>query len=371
MIAAAGGIAVVADRSALHALLRVRRRALVGALGDAHAFHPDGEACEVHHDEHVLEAAILLAHEISNGATLVTIRQHGRGARVNAELVLERDAVDVVARAEAAVGVDQEFRHDEQRDALDALGRVGRAREHEVDDVLGVIVLAVSDEDLLAEELVRAVTLRHGARAHGGEIGARLRLGQVHRAGPRAGHHLLEVELLQGRRAAEVDGLDRALGQHRDQVEREVRRMPHLLDRRAEKVRQPLAAVLRRLGEPVPAVGAELQVRVLESRGRLDRAVVLEARSFAIAADVERVEHVRRELGGLVEDRRRDVGRRLLVARQRARPGRDRQPRSARSASRRAARGIGSSQSPARMARRHSSAAVNAGTIWNRSPTRP
>ena len=94
-----------------------------------------------------------------------------------------------------AVGVDQELRHDEQRDALDAFRRVRRAREHEVDDVLGVVVLAVGDEDLLAEELVRAVALRHGARAHRREVGARLRLGQVHRAGPRAGDHLRQVTL--------------------------------------------------------------------------------------------------------------------------------------------------------------------------------
>ena len=77
-----------------------------------------------------------------------------------------RHAVHVVARAERAVGVHQELRHDEQRDALHAFGRVRRAREHEVDDVLGHVVLAVGDEDLGAEELVGAVALRLGARAH-------------------------------------------------------------------------------------------------------------------------------------------------------------------------------------------------------------
>ena len=78
------------------------------------------------------------------------------------------------------------FGHDEQRDALHALGRTGHAREHEVDDVLGHVVLAVGDEDLGAEELVAAVGLRLGARAHQRQVAAGLRLGQVHRAGPLA-----------------------------------------------------------------------------------------------------------------------------------------------------------------------------------------
>ena len=59
-------------------------------------------------------------------------------------------ADDVVALAERAVGVDEELRHDEERDALRAFGRIGQTREHEVDDVLGHVVLAERDEDLRA-----------------------------------------------------------------------------------------------------------------------------------------------------------------------------------------------------------------------------
>ena len=51
-------------------------------------------------------------------------------------------------------------------------------------DVVGVVVLTVRDENLLAEELVCPISLRHRARAHCRKIGASLRLGQVHRAGP-------------------------------------------------------------------------------------------------------------------------------------------------------------------------------------------
>ena len=58
--------------------------------------------------------------------------------------------IDGVALAERAVGVDHELGHDEQRDALAAGRRVGQARQHQVDDVLGQVVLAGGDEDLLA-----------------------------------------------------------------------------------------------------------------------------------------------------------------------------------------------------------------------------
>ena len=58
---------------------------------------------------------------------------------------------------------DHELGHHEQADALHALGRAGHARQHQVDDVLGHVVLAVGDEDLGAEDLVGAVGLRLGA----------------------------------------------------------------------------------------------------------------------------------------------------------------------------------------------------------------
>ena len=116
---------------------------------------------------------------------------------MNAELVLDRQAAHVVALAERAVGVHEELRHHEQGHALHALGRARGAREHHVDDVLGEIVLAVGDEDLLAVELVAAVADRLRAGAHRGEIGPRLRLGEIHGAGPFTGDHLRQIRLLQ------------------------------------------------------------------------------------------------------------------------------------------------------------------------------
>ena len=62
-------------------------------------------------------------------------------------------------------------------------GRAVEPRQHEMDDVLGEIVLAVGDEDLGAEEAV-AVAVAHRPGPQGADVRARLRLGQAHGAGP-------------------------------------------------------------------------------------------------------------------------------------------------------------------------------------------
>ena len=75
-------------------------------------------------------------------------------------------------------------------------------------DVVGHVVVAVADEDLLAEDLGAAIGLRLGARADQGEVGAGLRLGQVHGAGPFAGDHLFQVGRLQFVAGAGEQGFD-------------------------------------------------------------------------------------------------------------------------------------------------------------------
>ena len=113
---------------------------------------------------------------------------------MHAQLVLERDAAQVVAPARAAVRVGQELGHDEQRDARGAGGRAVEPGQHEMDDVLGQIVLAVGDEDLGAEDAV-AVAVAHRPGAQGTDVRARLRLGQAHGAGPAAADQRLAVDL--------------------------------------------------------------------------------------------------------------------------------------------------------------------------------
>jgi hypothetical protein len=153
----------------LHALFRVREGTLECALGDRDAFEADRKARDVHHDEHVFEAAVFLADEIAD--RLVEHEHRGR-ARMDTELVLDRRAGRRVALAERAVRVHQELRHDEQRNSFYAFGRGRRAREHQVHDVLRKVVLAVGDEDLLPGD-EEVIALRLGARANEREVRSR------------------------------------------------------------------------------------------------------------------------------------------------------------------------------------------------------
>src|SRR5262249_54370989 len=103
------GLAVAAGGPALHAAPGIGASLLIGALGDRQALDPDAEARGVHHGEHALDAAVFLADEVADRALLVAIGKHAGRARVDAELVLQRYATNVVARPELSVGPDQIF----------------------------------------------------------------------------------------------------------------------------------------------------------------------------------------------------------------------------------------------------------------------
>src|SRR3546814_18072202 len=76
---------------------------------------------------------------------------------------------DLVALTQRTVFVHEELGHDEQRDALDAIGRVGGLREHQVDDIVGQVMLARRDEDLGAGDRMAAVAVRSEERRVGKE----------------------------------------------------------------------------------------------------------------------------------------------------------------------------------------------------------
>src|SRR3984957_15715734 len=134
---------------ALDSLARIGQRGLVGALREADPFDAHRVARGVHHDEHVFQAAIFLADELRERAAVLTESQHASRTRVNAELVLDRQTMHVVACTEGAVGIDKKLWHQKQGRSLHAVGCSGHARQHHMDDIAGEIVLAVSDEDLL------------------------------------------------------------------------------------------------------------------------------------------------------------------------------------------------------------------------------
>jgi hypothetical protein len=133
------------------------------------------------------------------------------GSAAPADLVDHAGDRDVVV--DQPVALDAAPRHAEQRHALDASRRAGDARQREVHDVVGEIVVAAGDEDLGAAQQVVPVG---GGRRDGGDVGqARpgLRLGQRHRAGPLAAVHPRHVGRAQVGVAERLDQVGRALGQ--------------------------------------------------------------------------------------------------------------------------------------------------------------
>ena len=200
-----------------------------------------------------------------------------------------------------AVFVDEALRHQEQRDAARAGRRIGQARQHQVHDVVGHLVVAVGDEDLGAEDAVAAVGLLDRAGLEQAEIGARVRLGEVHRAGPLARHHLRQVEALQLIGALRLDGVDGAERQQRAQAEGEVGGIPHLAGGGGDHLRQVLPAPFLGCRERAPAAGGELLVGLLPA-GRRDDLAVDELGAGAIAGRAQRLQHLGAELAGLLDD---------------------------------------------------------------------
>ena len=200
------------QRRSLNAVTGVGHGLLVGTLGNGEPLKADIIPGAVHHQEHAVEAAVLLAKKITDGAFVLPVLEHRRRRRLDAELLLDRQALNIIAPAEAAIVIDEEFRHDEKRDPLHARRRVGKARENEMDDVLAHVVFAVGDIDLLPADPVM-ITLRGRRRPQRREIGTGLRFRQVHRAGPFTGIQLRKIGRLLGVVADNLKSVDGALRQ--------------------------------------------------------------------------------------------------------------------------------------------------------------
>ncbi|MNP25798.1 hypothetical protein D3C76_1186210 [compost metagenome] len=74
----------------------------------------------------------------------------------------------VVAWAQAAIGIDQELGHDEQRNAFHPGRRVRQLGQDHVHDVFRQRVVAARDEDLVAAQPVTAIS---GGLCAGADIG--------------------------------------------------------------------------------------------------------------------------------------------------------------------------------------------------------
>src|SRR5579863_3019469 len=128
---------------------------------------------------------------------LGAIEQHRAGWRsVNAELLLDPQGAQAVRGSERSVVADTTLRCEKERNAFRPFRRVGQARQNEMDDVLGHVVLAPGDEDFLSEQRMAPIGTRLSPGPERPQIRSRLWLGEVHGAGPPAAHDMREIERL-------------------------------------------------------------------------------------------------------------------------------------------------------------------------------
>ena len=311
-IGLAFGVLRPRQAAALQAALGVLNRVLIRRISLRQALDAHAQPRGVHHDEHGSEALHLLAQHITGGAIII---HHAGGVGVDAHLVFDGTASDGVARTQRTIVVHDILRHDEQADALHAVRRARRLGQHEVDDVVRQVMLAGRNEDLGAGDRPAAIGVRLGAGADQAEIGAALRLGQVHGASPAALHHVGQPLGLLLRRTHHFDRRLRAFGQAGIHAECHVGRRDKLLHHRADRVGQALAAMMFVRNQPAPAAVAELLVGLPKPIRRRHAAVSVAGAALAVTGQVERCQNFGTELAALVEHGLDQIGRDALKTR--------------------------------------------------------
>src|SRR5262245_28045038 len=83
------------QRSALQSILRIGCRVLIGDLGKREPLHADAESRTVHHREHCVDAAILLADQPTDCPVVV---HHAGGIAMDPHLLFGRAAGNAVRR---------------------------------------------------------------------------------------------------------------------------------------------------------------------------------------------------------------------------------------------------------------------------------
>ena len=249
-------------------------------------------------------------------APSVLAEHHHTGrAGVDAELVLQRRASDVIPAPERAVGVDQKLGHEEQRNAARPFGGIRQAGEHEMHDVLSHVVIAPGDENLLTMDSV-PVSVRDGPGADCRQVRTGLGFGEVHRAGPLAADQAGQIDRLQCVRCVGLDRLHGARGEHGAQGKRHVGGIPHLRGGGCHDSGQPLTAVFGVSAERAPAVIDEAAIGGGEALG-CHHAGPVERGAPLVARAVQRRQHFAGNLPRLLQHRLQKVRRHLLETGQR------------------------------------------------------
>ena len=98
--------------------------------------------------EHISQSLVLFPHQIADCTSLFTETQGSGSNAVPAELVKQARQRNIVTLTDTAVLIDKIFRHDKQRNTLDASWRVPHSRQHQVDDILRQGMITARDKNL-------------------------------------------------------------------------------------------------------------------------------------------------------------------------------------------------------------------------------
>ena len=295
--------------AALQALFSKPQTDLVSALGNPQALHADHQTGRVHHGKHALQALVGLTDQPALGAFKV---HHTGGRTLDAHLMFQPTAERRVATA-----IGQELRHQKQGNTLHAIGRIRQLGQHQVEDVIDHVVLAAGDPDLGTGHGIAAVLLRHGAGTNQSQVGATLRLGQAHGAGPFAADQLRQVLVLQLAAAVLSQCINGAMGEARIHAQGQVGRADHLLNQHVQHMGQALTAELGAAGQRRPATFSKLLVGLLEALRHgdgLGLRVVLTA--LLVTRAIQRSKHVFGELGCFFQDCVSQITAELALIRQ-------------------------------------------------------
>ena len=222
------GILGAGQRAALQALAGIGDRALVGGLGEAEPLHADARRAAFIM-VNMARMPLFGSPTSQPVASSKFITQVGRG--LDAHLVLDGAAA---RRRCARPSVPSAFgRNFGTRNRLMPLmpgGASGR-RASTRWTMFSVRSCSPAEMKILVPVMrVAAVALRHGLGAQQAEIGAAMRLGQAHGAGPGAVDQLRQIGLPSARRCRGVQRVVGAVAEAGIHAEGQVGRADHLLD---------------------------------------------------------------------------------------------------------------------------------------------
>ncbi len=236
--------------AALDPGLGVLQRVQVAGRQRGDRLGPDQHPRMLDDHEHLPDAVVHVPDQGADRGMICAEGQLTRRGDLQPHLVLDVGRVDAVALPQRAVLVDQVLGYQEHGQALGAWAGAFGPGQHEVEDVLGHVVLAAGDEPLDALDVPGTVRLPDRLGPAGAHVGSGVGLGEHHGGGPPAVDRMPGEPLLFGR-AQLVEG-PRERGTAGVHPDRRVGSQHEFRDRPHQGTGHHRAAELGRQLEPEP-----------------------------------------------------------------------------------------------------------------------